>query len=106
MKQDIREHEIWNFSGLWGIVLCVTIFAGAVASVVHGEGQSIPWMVLGTGLLIIVGILASGFLIVQPLEGRVIQFFGMYKGTVRESGLRWTLPLTTKQRISLKLRQY
>jgi regulator of protease activity HflC (stomatin/prohibitin superfamily) len=48
----------------------------------------------------------SGFFVLNPNEARVIQFFGRYIGTVRRAGFHWTVPLTTKRRISLRVRNF
>ena len=48
-------------------------------------------------------LLASGFTIIQPNEARVITFFGNYKGTLRQSGLVYTIPFSAKKRVPLKL---
>ena len=48
----------------------------------------------------------TGFFVVNPNEGRVLQLFGSYVGTVREAGLRWANPLYTKRRISLRVRNF
>jgi regulator of protease activity HflC (stomatin/prohibitin superfamily) len=42
----------------------------------------------------------------QPNEGRVLILFGSYRGTVRDAGWRWTNPLNTKVRISLRARNF
>jgi hypothetical protein len=47
-----------------------------------------------------------GFFTLQPNEGRVLILFGAYRGTVRDNGWRWTNPLNTKLRISLRLRNF
>ena len=43
---------------------------------------------------------------VNPNEGRVLQLFGRYVGTVKDQGLRWANPLLTKKRISLRVRNF
>ena len=43
---------------------------------------------------------------VNPNEGRVLQLFGDYVGTVRVPGLRWANPFYTKKRISLRVRNF
>ena len=40
----------------------------------------------------VVGFLCAGFFTVNPNEGRVLQFFGRYIGTVHDPGLRWANP--------------
>jgi len=44
--------------------------------------------------------------VVNPNEGKVLQLFGAYRGTVREEGLRWANPLYTKKRVSLRIRNF
>ena len=48
----------------------------------------------------------SGFFIVGPNEGVVMQLFGRYAGTVRDEGLRWANPFFAKNRLSLKMRSF
>ena len=47
-----------------------------------------------------------GFFVVNPNEGRVLQLFGDYRGTVKEPGLRWANPFFTKKRISQRVRNF
>ncbi len=57
-------------------------------------------------LALVIGVLLAGVFVVNPNEGRVLQFFGRYVGTVRDHGLRWANPLYTKRRISLRVRNF
>ena len=54
----------------------------------------------------VVGVLCAGFFTVNPNEGRVLQFFGRYIGTVQAPGLRWANPFYTKERVSLRVRNF
>jgi hypothetical protein len=83
-------------------VLCVLgIIRGA------GEGEGSPLMVIGSALgLLVTAFLAVGLFVVNPNEGRVLQLFGDYVGTVRTAGLRWANPFFTKKRISLRVRNF
>ena len=54
----------------------------------------------------VVGFLYAGFFTVNPNEGRVLQFFGRYIGTVQAPGLRWANPFYTKERVSLRVRNF
>jgi regulator of protease activity HflC (stomatin/prohibitin superfamily) len=47
-----------------------------------------------------------GLFVVNPNEGRVLQLFGAYVGTVKEAGLRWASPFYTKRRLSLRVRNF
>jgi regulator of protease activity HflC (stomatin/prohibitin superfamily) len=57
-------------------------------------------------LLVVVVILWTGLFTVQPGQGRVLQLFGGYVGTVRDPGLRWANPFYTKRAISLRVRNF
>ena len=50
--------------------------------------------------------LMVGVFVVNPNEGRVMQFFGDYVGTAKTPGLRWANPFYTKKRISLRIRNF
>ncbi len=47
-----------------------------------------------------------GFFMVNPNEGRVLQLFGKYVGTVKNSGLRWANPFYSKSAVSLRVRNF
>jgi regulator of protease activity HflC (stomatin/prohibitin superfamily) len=51
-------------------------------------------------------IAASGFAVIGPNETRVVQFFGRYVGTVFSAGFHWTVPLTTKRRVSQRVSNF
>lgn len=48
----------------------------------------------------------KGFFIVNPNGSKVLVLFGAYKGTVRENGFFWANPFYTRQRISLRARNF
>jgi regulator of protease activity HflC (stomatin/prohibitin superfamily) len=59
----------------------------------------------------IVGTLAaiaiiSGLAVVNPNQARVIQFFGRYVGSLPEAGFHWTVPLSKKRPVSLRVRNF
>ncbi|ABM01077.1 SPFH domain-containing protein [Shewanella amazonensis] len=47
-----------------------------------------------------------GFFMVQPNQAKVLTLFGSYVGSVRNTGLRWTIPLFAKRTISLRIRNF
>jgi len=57
-------------------------------------------------LIILVGLCWPGFFMVQPNQGRVLTLFGSYVGTVKTTGLRWTIPLFIRRNISLRIRNF
>jgi len=57
-------------------------------------------------LAALVSFCAVGFFIVQPNQASVLQFFGKYIGSERNSGLRWANPLYTKKTVTLRVRNF
>jgi len=51
-------------------------------------------------------LISSGFTVVQPNDAKVITFFGSYMGTIRDSGFMFTVPLSMKTTIPLKLSNF
>ncbi|MFN2611603.1 MAG: SPFH domain-containing protein [Actinomycetota bacterium] len=69
------------------------------------ESAGVP-AILAIVVFVAAVIIASGFVVIQPNQSRVITFLGTYLGTVRESGWRWTLPLTSKETVSLRIANF
>ncbi|HEY2670695.1 MAG TPA: SPFH domain-containing protein [Rugosimonospora sp.] len=70
---------------------------------------SVTGQVLGgviTAGIVVFVLLASGFVVVAPNRARVILFFGWYAGSISRPGLHWTVPLTTKRQLSLRVRNF
>ncbi|MBF7074219.1 SPFH domain-containing protein [Glaciecola sp. MH2013] len=65
-------------------------------------------IVKAAGVLMVLSnvFLFFGFFMVQPNQGRVMTFFGSYVGTVKETGLRWTIPFFMRKTVSLRIRNF
>ena len=68
-------------------------------------------LAIGIILQILIGIIwflmFNSYLIINPNEGAVLQFFGKYAGTVDEEGFHWLPnPFFEKRKISLKIRNF
>jgi regulator of protease activity HflC (stomatin/prohibitin superfamily) len=69
---------------------------------VQSAASIITSILVGIVLLICLG----GFFTVAPNEGKVLQFFGQYVGTVRDAGPRWANPFYSKRGVSLRVRNF
>ena len=103
----IRERELGTLPGLpmallFFVVLCGLVYA-LVASAAEG---SVVWIVALSIAILLDVLLFMGLFVVNPNEGRVLQLFGDYVGTVKRPGLRWASPLYTKRRISQRVRNF
>ena len=102
-----REKELAGLSGWAALGLLLAALAGIVYEFALGVRANDVWMVAGTGVLGGLDIfLLAGLFVVNPNEGKVLQLFGAYGGTVKVPGLRWANPLYTKRRISLRIRNF
>jgi regulator of protease activity HflC (stomatin/prohibitin superfamily) len=77
----------------------------------YGFVQAVRWqspVVAVAALLVEAALVVAlcGLFVVNPNEGRVLQLFGAYRGTVKEPGLRWANPFLTKKRISQRVRNF
>ena len=84
-------------------ILPLMILAGVAGALILG-GVAIKILSLIVALLALVCL--AGFYMVAPNEGRVLQLFGQYVGTDRALGLRWANPFYSKQRVSLRIRNF
>lgn len=50
--------------------------------------------------------MSVGFFIVNPNSSKVLVLFGAYKGTVKDNGFFWANPFYTRQKISLRARNF
>lgn len=103
----MKEKEVFHINGYIGLVLAIlfVLFGGWL--IWQGStGDQMVSVLLGALLIIIAGFAASSLTIVGPNEARVLTFFGKYIGTIRDSGLFMTVPLTSKFSISLRVRNF
>ena len=84
------------FAGLAAIVVGVALIVVATPATVT----------IGVVLLVADSIVLIGLTPVKPGQARVVLLLGKYTGTVRETGLRWVNPFTTRQTISTRIRNH
>ncbi|MCE2528731.1 MAG: SPFH domain-containing protein [Acidimicrobiia bacterium] len=103
IKERIRKAP----SGVLALVILVLLLALDVYMLIRGIIDGTLWLILVTSVLIpIILILSGGLFTVAPNEARVLQLFGSYVGTVRDTGLRFANPLYSKRRISVRVRNF
>ena len=82
------------------------IVAGVVVDVVaRNAGGAAIVLVLLSVLMYVASCLGLGGLTpVAPGHARVIQLFGRYEGTIRETGMKWVNPFTKRLTVSTRIR--
>ncbi|HXD84466.1 MAG TPA: SPFH domain-containing protein [Rudaea sp.] len=89
---------------LIGIV--VLLLADGAWFVYSIQNQSVWAIIVAILIAIVLLICLGGFFTVAPNEGKVLQFFGNYVGTVRDAGPRWANPFYSKRGVSLRVRNF
>jgi regulator of protease activity HflC (stomatin/prohibitin superfamily) len=103
----IRERENTALPGLpVAIALITTVIVSAYALVQAARADEPGTAAISGGVLLLAVFFMTGLFVVNPNEGKVLQFFGRYSGTVKQAGLRWANPLYTKKRISQRIRNF
>ncbi len=99
-----REHAARSSSGYLMLLILLAQLALAawlVASNLGGVEQGWKWGLLILDLFAAL-LLLCGFYLINPNQAAAIQLFGQYRGTDRNSGLRWILPWYSAKKISVR----
>jgi len=103
----IREREYAALPGLAVTLLLLAVLAATVYFLISGAERASAGRIVGLSLVMLLDLfLFAGLFVVNPNEGKLLQFFGDYIGTAKTPGLRWANPLYSKKRISLRVRNF
>ena len=105
----IQEKPFAAKSGLLVLLVLLALLALDIALFVFEVAQNSQVSLGGLANILLFPVLIFlmfGLFVVNPNEGRVLQFFGRYVGTTSDPGLRWANPLYSKRRISLRVRNF
>ncbi|MES9524756.1 SPFH domain-containing protein [Streptomyces capoamus] len=107
----VREFSAHSIGG--GLALLLGLIGLGAAIALFAASGAAPSPAAEGGLICagVVVLLASviamrGLNTVAPGEARVVQLFGRYRGTIREDGLRWVNPFTSRTRVSTRVRNH
>jgi regulator of protease activity HflC (stomatin/prohibitin superfamily) len=115
--QPITERVSRRWRGLRMLALAIaTLIAGLVLLWLASKQGKPPTrhnqdiataLVWGGSILLTIGaFVLAGLTPVVPGKARVVQLFGRYRGTIRESGLAWVNPFTRRIAISTRVRNH
>ena len=87
-----------------GIVLLLA-FIGLIYLTSRQKGAVAVVLGFVDAIVVLVGIgVLRGLTAIVPGQARVIQLFGKYRGTIRDSGLQWVNPFTERIVVSTRIR--
>lgn len=98
MKEITRN----AMSGFIFIIIEIVILALLIGIPLYGIVSPVLMFIL----VVLFILTLKGFMIVNPNEAKVLVFFGEYTGTIRKNGFFWINPFYSKQRISLRARNF
>jgi regulator of protease activity HflC (stomatin/prohibitin superfamily) len=105
----MKEKQAISSSGWLAILVGLGALVGAVVMMplakVHEQAPA-PYIGGAIGLFLLGVLLLTGLFVIGPNESRVLTFFGRYVGTVKDPGLRWANPFTSKVPVSLRARNF
>jgi regulator of protease activity HflC (stomatin/prohibitin superfamily) len=103
----MQERKALIVNGWIMLVIDLVLFLGGgwlIWRFIEEEQTATMWTAVV--VLVMAGLLASGFFVNPPNISRVVTFFGRYIGTIRANGFVWTYPLTNRERISLRVQNF
>ncbi len=99
-----EEVRFSSSSGYLMLLAAVALLLLAVAFLLELLGDNTQlW---GIGAFLLFGLTTKGFYMLQPNQAALMMLFGSYRGTDFTTGLRWTNPFMSKQKISLRFRNF
>jgi regulator of protease activity HflC (stomatin/prohibitin superfamily) len=90
---------------LIGLAISGGLMAYGFEDAVNGRFRAWAIVLGGWGLFKTV-LVCTGFTIVQPNESKVVTFLGRYLGTIKRNGWGWTWPFTSRNTVSLRIRNF
>lgn len=110
MNTTMRDKEMKAMDGMLMLLAHLIAIPALIWALVTAEGLDSPGRIWGMALaaagLVTAFITLCGLFTVAPNQGAVLQLFGNYVGTVRETGLKWANPFYTKNKVSLRVRNF
>jgi len=91
------------FNGFAGLGLALVLLASAVAFFASADNDTSS-IIIGGVCVALFSFMLPGFAMLEPNESLVTTFFGRYTGTIRRTGYFWFVPLYSKRKVSLRIR--
>jgi SPFH domain / Band 7 family len=108
VTQPIAERTAYSISGLRMLAVAIVCTLGGIGLLIWGARQhtGLKTGLIAAGVVILLAAILAwrGLVAVVPGNARVVQLFGRYRGTIRDSGLKWVNPFTERIVVSTRIR--
>jgi regulator of protease activity HflC (stomatin/prohibitin superfamily) len=103
----LSEKELKGLSGWLMIFVLLAAAAFSVSMLVQAIKEAdITLILVWVLVLLLDAVCWGGLTVVNPNEAKVVQLFGVYKGSIKQQGLWWVNPLTSRRTVSLRVRNF
>ena len=104
----IQEKRASAWPGFFMLFVLIVLFSVSVFMTIQAgrndaEGPVLVGWVLG---MVLCSLGFAGLTVVNPNEARVLLLFGKYAGSLKNDGLWWVNPVTSRRRLSLRIRNF
>lgn len=100
----MQEREVATLPGLPVVLVLIAALVADIWWFLQVAPIAAP--IVQIAIAVLIGFCVFGLFIVQPNQAAVLQFFGKFVGSERNSGLRWANPFYSKRTVSLRVRNF
>ena len=102
-----EERIVRPNTGWMPLAICIALIIAGFSFVIMGAAEEKAFPIFGGVASAVCGIVGLfGCMPVAPNESRVLLLFGVYKGSVVESGFYWVNPFFSKKKVSLRVHNF
>ncbi len=100
----MKEKSIYKMNGYIGVILILVLIAGVVISLRSAIiNETLLSVIIALILLLVIVLAITGFTVIQPNQSKVFTLFGNYLGVIKQEGFWFSVPLTTRKKVSLRV---
>jgi regulator of protease activity HflC (stomatin/prohibitin superfamily) len=102
-ERELKALPGWPVVALLLLIVPILTVLGFIWSVNAENGYGIAAAIVAFTIDMVC---LGGFAVTNPNEAKVVQLFGVYKGTIKQPGFWWVNPFTRRRRVSLRVRNF
>ncbi len=100
----MKEKSIYKMNGYIGVILILVLIIGVVISLRSAIiNETLLPVIIAFILLLVIALAITGFTVIQPNQSKVFTLFGNYLGVIKQEGFWFSVPLTTRKKVSLRV---
>lgn len=106
-EEYVRKVSTGWVSLIVNVLVCLASIGSFIMAGVSGDaGGAMTGLYATAGIVLAIAfvLICCGFMMLAPNQASVLNLFGDYRGTVKQTGLLWTNPFYSKKKLSLRSR--